>query len=338
MQIDSFGTTPDGRAVERITLKNGGLRAEILTLGAVLRDLRLARHAPPLVLGLNTAAAYWDSPWFFGAIAGRAANRIAGGDLPLKGRRYQLERNFLGKHTLHGGSDGLHRQIWRIEDCTAGSATLGCRLHDGHMGFPGALEITCRYSLSPDNVLELALEAWCEAVTICSLAPHSYFNLDGSAGLHHHLLQVHADRILETDADLVPTGKLLDLAGHPKDLRRPRPAAAVPLDDNYCCAQATQPMREVAHLRSTLSGIGLRLSSNQPGLQVFNARPMDCPLPGLQGRPYGPHAGIALEPQAWPDAVHHPGFPQITLAPGERYENRSRYAFTAAAAETPPRG
>lgn len=290
MRIDGFGTAPDGRRVDRITLQNGALRAEILTLGAVLRDLRLEGHAPPLVLGLNTAADYWHSPWFFGAIAGRAANRIAGGDLPLEGARHQLDRNFLGKHTLHGGRDGLHRQIWQLRAASAASATLACRLADGHMGFPGALDVTCRYSLSPDNVLEVALSARAEAATVCNLAPHSYFNLDGSADLRHHLLQVQADRILEADAELVPTGRLQALDGHAKDLRRPRPAAALPIDDNYCCAQETVPMREVAHLSSSASGIGLRLSSNQPGLQVFNAAPMDSPLPGLQGRPYGPHA------------------------------------------------
>lgn len=327
MRIDSFGATPDGHNVERITLRNGGMRAQILTLGAVLRDLRLESHPAPLVLGLNSAADYWDSPWYFGAIVGRVANRVARGHLPLNGTDHQLDRNFLAKHMLHGGRDGLHRQVWTIEAAEDASVTLGCRLADGHMGFPGALQVTCHYSLHSDNSLEITLSARADADTVCNLAPHFYFNLDDSGDLRHHRLQVQADQILETDEELVPTGKCLQLDGHPKDLRRPRAAAATALDDNYCCSQTVTPRREVAYLHSTASGIGMRLHSNQPGLQVFNAAGMRSQHTGLDGRSYGNHAGIALEPQAWPDAVHHPRFPSIILRRNARYESRNLFSF-----------
>ena len=39
-------------------------------------------------------------------------------------------------------------------------------------------------------------------------------------------------------------------------------------------------------------------------------------------------AGIALEPQFWPDAPHHPGFPQITLRPGEVWKQVTSYRLT----------
>ena len=36
---------------------------------------------------------------------------------------------------------------------------------------------------------------------------------------------------------------------------------------------------------------------------------------------------LALEPQCWPDAPHHPGFPSIRLDPGQTYRQVTRWSF-----------
>ncbi len=46
-----FGFLADGRLVKRVTLSVGTLTARILTLGAIVQDLRLEGIAHPLVLG-----------------------------------------------------------------------------------------------------------------------------------------------------------------------------------------------------------------------------------------------------------------------------------------------
>ena len=45
------------------------------------------------------------------------------------------------------------------------------------------------------------------------------------------------------------------------------------------------------------------------------------------GRRYGRRNGIALEPQAFPDSPHHPGFTDIRLHPEETYLNHIVYRF-----------
>ena len=40
------------------------------------------------------------------------------------------------------------------------------------------------------------------------------------------------------------------------------------------------------------------------------------------------NAGIAIEPQGWPDAVNRPDFPPVVLRPGEPYRQTSRFAVT----------
>ena len=53
MTVELYGKMPDGTDVHRITLKGGGLSANVLTYGGVIQDLRLDGHAPARVLGFE---------------------------------------------------------------------------------------------------------------------------------------------------------------------------------------------------------------------------------------------------------------------------------------------
>jgi aldose 1-epimerase len=114
--VEDFGQLPDGRSVHRITIAGGGLTARFLTWGAVLQDLRLDSHDGPLVLGFESFAPYPEHSPYFGATAGRYANRIRDGHLEIDRRAYQLDRNFLGKHMLHGGAKGIGKRLWTLEN------------------------------------------------------------------------------------------------------------------------------------------------------------------------------------------------------------------------------
>ena len=101
--METFGRTADGEEIRRLTVSGGGLTANIINWGAVVQDLRLDGHRPALVLGFESFDDYPEKSPYFGAIAGRFANRIANGRFSIDGEEYQTDRNFLGKHTLHGG-------------------------------------------------------------------------------------------------------------------------------------------------------------------------------------------------------------------------------------------
>ena len=57
---------------------------------------------------------------------------------------------------------------------------------------------------------------------------------------------------------------------------------------------------------------------------------------GLSQRDQAPRAqtglveGVALEPQRYPDSVHHPDWPSVVLRPGEAYRWRSEITVTEA--------
>jgi aldose 1-epimerase len=323
--IATAGTTADGGPVQAITLAEGGLTLRLLTLGATVQDLRLAGVAWPLVIGAEDPAAYAGPLLYAGAIVGPVANRIAGASARIAGRRCRFEAN-QGATLLHSGASGLHARIWQIETAGPDRATLICHLPEGDGGFPGNRTIRATFALSDPGALTLTLTATSDAATLMNLAHHGYWNLDGTADTQGHRLSVRADSYLEVDASLIPDGPPRPVDGTHFDLRAGRRLAdAPPLDHSFCLAPARRPVTQAATLTGA-SGVRLRIETTEPGLQVYDGRHLAVPPGlGLGGRGYGPFAGIALEPQVWPDAPNRPDFPPALLRPGETYRQVTRF-------------
>lgn len=327
--IEAFGTMPDGTQVERIQIMGGGLKASVLTYGAVIQDLRLEGHNAPLVLGFPEFPPYLTRSPYFGAMAGRCANRIRNGHLALDGNTYQLDQNFIEKHLLHGGANGVGKQCWTIEEFTEDRVCLGIRLADGHMGFPGNLTAFVTYAVLGSGTLDIRITAKTDAPTLCNFAHHSYFNLDGGDTISDHLLTIDAEHYLPVDEELIPTGDIRPVTGTPFDFRTAaRIGQSHPLDHNFCLSTSRENLRKVARLESTKSGVAMDCLTTEPGLQVYDGTNIDIPVPGLAGKPMGRYAGAALEPQIWPDANHHLDFPSAVLRPGETYEQHTQYVFS----------
>lgn len=328
--VEVFGATPAGETVHRIALQGGGLRAHILTWGAVLQDLRMAGHGPSLVLGFPDFAPYLTQSPYFGASVGRVANRIRDGHVRIGGKSFQLDRNENDAHHLHGGSGGTGTRVWDIVDIRADRATLSIELADGDMGYPGNIRIGADFALIGAGGLQITYRARTDAPTLCNLAHHSYFNLDGSNRVLDHALHVAADHVLPTDGAMIPTGEVMAVAGTGFDFTSPAPVrqGAGALDHNFCLSDGPAALRPVAWLSSPKSGVTLELQTTAPGLQVYDGAGIASPAPGLTGWPMGAHAGVALEPQIWPDAAHHAHFPQADLLPGQLFEQRNRFVFS----------
>lgn len=328
-----FGRLDDGSEVEALTLKGGGLTAEVLTWGAVVRDLRLDGHAPPLVLGFETLSDYLLHSRSHGASPGRVANRIGGGHFTLDGRDYALERNEAGVTHLHGGSDGLGRRLWRVENHASDSLTLAARDPAGRAGYPGNLDVLCHMNLV-EGGLRIVYESRCDAPTLSNLCHHGYFNLDGAGDILSHHLRIAADHYLPVTNLKIPTGEIASVEGTAFDLREGAVLAerfaetGVAFDHNFCLSAEREGLRPVAWAESPVSGLRMEVATTEPGVQLFCAIGMNIAVPGLEGRHYGSAAGFCLETQIWPDAVNHRGFPEIVLRPGEVRRQETVYRFS----------
>lgn len=338
-----FGTTPAGEAVERITLRRGGMSCSVLTLGATLQSLVVPdRDGDPVdvVLGYETVEEYLNQDAYLGAVVGRFANRIAKGRFTLNGKEYSLAVNN-GPNHLHGGVVGFSYLVWTVEELSEGRLTLSLTSPDGQEGYPGNLTVRVTYLLT-ENALELRYWAKSDQDTPCNLTNHSYFNLSGqgSGPVLDQEVALMADYYTPADPTSIPTGELAPVAGTPMDLRQSAPIGlhiedpfdqltqAKGYDHNYVVDGPMGTLRPFARCVSHRTGIVLLGETTLPGVQFYTANYLQEGRRGKEGAVYAPRHAFCLETQFYPDSPNQPTFPDPILSAGKIYDHRTRFTFS----------
>lgn len=300
-----------------------GASVSLTTLGAAVQSIVMPDRNGDLsdvVLGYDTPEEYLEDTEYLGAAVGRYANRIGGAKFSLNGVGYHICANE-GKNSLHGGN-GIHHRRFDAETGES-SVTFGLTDPDGENGFPGELRISVRYTLTDDNSLIIDYTAQSDRDTVLSLTNHSYFNLAGSGSVLGHELKVNADRYLEVDAELIPTGRLADVKGTEFDLRERREIKngfydhCFVLNDGESCAE----------LYDAGSGRKMTVTTDLPGIQVYAGGAMKSRT-GKNGSVICKNCAVCLETEQFPDAPNKPHFPSAVLKAGELYRSRTVYKFT----------
>lgn len=325
--------TDTSTAIEAVSLSEGRLSATVLTMGASLMHLTLEMpEGPrPVILSLHDPEAYRGNPHYLGVIAGRCANRIRAGECNIAGRVHQLDLNENGETHLHGGSKGFSRRQWTITERSSSRLMLVLHSPDGDQGYPGNLDCSCLYELLPDNRLRITLAAVADVATLVNLAAHAYFNLSLGSSILDHELQMQATHYTPVDDKLIPGGLLLPVGGTAYDFISPsrigvqRRRTAAGFDHNFVLARA--PRAEpafAARLVAPQRDLALELWTTEPGLQFYDGAKLEG---GAASQLLLPFAGCCLEPQRFPDAVHHPQFASALLEPGQTYSQVTEYRF-----------
>jgi aldose 1-epimerase len=351
----AFGKTPDGVEVEAITLTNGkGVSATVITYGATLQSLIAPGRdgtKADIALGFKDAAAYAKNASYFGASVGRFANRIGKGRFTLDGKTYQLALNNNGVAALHGGVKGFDKQVWKVTDVQRGPVASVTFTHvspDGEEGYPGTLTATATYALDEKNQLTVTYGATTDKPTIVNLTNHALFNVAGEGspdGAMGNVLTLASDSYTPVDAELIPTGEIIPVAGTPFDFRTPKvvgerirdardPQIVVGrgYDHNMVLTgKAGGAPRLNARLADPKSGRVLEILSDQPGIQFYAGNFIDGTMVGKSGKIYRQGDGIALEPQHFPDAPNKPAFAPVRLDPGQTYSNTMVFRLTTTA-------
>jgi aldose 1-epimerase len=350
MRREEFGTTPEGQAIQLYFLTNkNGVEAAITNYGAILVSLKVPDRAgqfADVVLGYDRLDHYVADQRFFGGTIGRCANRIANGKFTLDGVVYNLARNRAENH-LHGGNRGFHKVVWEASEVSVTddqALQLKYSSPDGEEGYPGNLAVQVTYTLTNEDKLQIEYAATTDKSTIVNLTNHSYFNLagEGIGNIVSHRLMLSAEHFTPVDPNLIPTGELRRVAGTPFDFTQAEPIGArlngddeqlqfaSGYDHNFVLRDdKVDAVMLAASVHEPTTGRNVEVWTTEPGIQFYSGNFLDGSIRGKGGKVYGHRSGFCLETQHFPNSPNEPRFPSTVLRPGERFQSKTIYAFSA---------
>jgi aldose 1-epimerase len=342
-----FRKTVNGKQVDLYFLKNKNeMKAAITNFGGRVVSLWVPDKNGTLtdvILGYDSLAPYQepDDP-YFGALIGRYGNRIGKASFKLNDTTYKLDVNN-GANTLHGGRTGFHKRVWDANQTNDHTLELTYVSKDGEEGYPGNLTVKVVYTLTDDNELKIEYNATTDKTTVLNLTNHSYFNLngEGSGTVNNHLVTIDANRYTPVDTGLIPTGKLVPVAGTPFDFRKPMAIGSridandeqlkngKGYDHNFVLNNSSKTLHHAATVVGDKSGIQMDVLTTEPGLQFYGGNFLNNKEIGKGGKVYDFRTAFCMETQHFPDSPNQPSFPSTVLKPGDTYKSTTVYKFSA---------
>jgi aldose 1-epimerase len=331
-----FGVTKNKENVDLFCLTSaGGLRVELISYGAAIKSVLFPDE---ITYGFDSLEEYEARRFFFGAVIGRYANRIARGRFFLEGREYCLERNN-GNNHLHGGVRGFDRRVWKgkllQEAGDKASAAFSIESPSGEEGYPGNVSARVMYTLTDSNELHIVYSALSDSATPFNPTNHAFWNLAGAASgdISAHELRLCCPFYLPVDDELIPTGEILSVKNTPmdflsakaigRDIDKVKPAG---YDHCFVIDGVPGELNLAAVVREPTTMRRMEVWTTMPGIQVYsgnnikNAR-ISC---GAESKWRG---ALCLETQLFPDSVNKNHFPSPFLLPGKECIFRTVHKF-----------
>jgi len=221
-----FGELENGAQVYKYTLTNEhGISASFTDLGGIWLEMKTFDRngkIDDVLLGYDSVDTCLHEGGHLGEIVGRNANRIGGATFTLNGMTYALVINSGTKNNLHSGPDYYRDRLWdaELEETGLGTKiTFSLFSPDGDQNYPGNAQIAVSYTLTPDDSVKIDYQMTADEDTIANFTNHAYFNLRGhkSGTIEDQQVWIDADTFTITDAESIPTGELVPVAGTPMD-------------------------------------------------------------------------------------------------------------------------
>ena len=348
IKMSDFGKDLNGNTVRLFTISNSnGIVAKVTNFGAILVSLFVPNKDGKLddvVLGFDTLEKYfYNDTCYFGSTVGRNSNRLKNATFTLNGISYKLDKNEREKNNLHSGFKPYNTRLWDycIND-ESNSVSFSLTSPDMDQGFPGKFEIIVTYSLDNDNNLKINYNGKSNKDTIANMTNHSYFNLSGntSGTAMNHKLYIKADKYVEVDNELIPTGELKDVSNTPMDFRKPT-KIGLRIDDSFnqfeytggydhsfVINKATDGIEKIAVLSDNESGRTMEVYTDSIGVQFYAGNFIENnKILGKENCIYKNRSGICLETGYLPDAINQKNFTSPILKAGDTYNTTTIYKF-----------
>ena len=347
IEISDFGTF-ENSIVKLFTLTNkNGLIAKLTNFGAILVSLFVPDKDGKLddvVLGFDTLEKYFTNDiCYFGSTIGRNSNRVKNSSFILNGTTYNLDKNERNKNNLHSGFNPYNKRVWSYEiDEPNNSISFNLLSPDGDQGFPGDFNIIVTYTLTNSNELKINYNGESTKDTIANMTNHSYFNLTGhnNGTAMNQELWINADKFVEVDDELIPTGNLVKVENTPMDFRNPKRIGddinnnfeqlnfTGGYDHAYVINKTQDSIEKIAVLSDERSGRTMEVYTDAVGVQFYAGNFIkNNNVVGKENCLYKNRSGICLETGFLPDSMNRPNFPSPILKANEFYNTTTIYKF-----------
>ncbi len=190
MQIKEYDS-----GIKEYTITNKNATLSVLNIGGVITELTFFKES--IVQKFEDYSDYLDNSTYLGSVVGRSAGRIRDGKIP----RWEIPKNYLDKHNLHGNE--MHYKFYdvKIED-----NVIELSLFDPEGDFPGNMNLTIRYTLNQYSLVQEFIGK-SDKPTIMNFTNHAYFTLDKAKNVLDYRMQIEADNYIELDEELLPVKK-----------------------------------------------------------------------------------------------------------------------------------
>ncbi|MBC1489924.1 galactose mutarotase [Listeria sp. FSL L7-1485] len=330
----SFGKTAD-----LFILKNNqGSELAVSNQGARIVSLKVMVDGKlrETVLGFDSIEEYLEKDPYIGASIGRFSGRIRQGTFTIEQQQYQVSVDSETGHNLHGGI-GFDKYMWEATEKIAKdfvAVTFTFTSPDGDQGFPGNLTAKVTYTLTNTNEWKILYTATTDKATIYNPTNHVYFNLTGDStkGIDEHILKMNAERYIEVDKQVIPTGNVNSVQGTIFDFTQGKKMSELftnvaseaskidGLDHPFLLNKQSPQVT----LTSPDKKVIVEMTTDDPAVVVFTANVGD-EGPIMHGKKLANHGGITLETQVAPGATDYPEWGNVILKPNERFEKETVY-------------
>ena len=338
----------EGKEIMLYTLSNNhGMSLKISNYGAIVQSVIVPDKndgSVNIVLGYDSLADYVADTFYIGAVVGRYASRIAGGQFVIDGKICQLTQNN-GTICLHGGLHGFNKKVFDaaiFQDDHLAGIRFSYYSPDGEEGFPGNLQFQVTYSITENNEWIVSYEATTDKDTVINFTQHSYFNFKGREGgsILDHELAVYADHYLPVDELFLPTGEIMPVAHTQFDFRKmipvknnltlpgTQPTAAMGFDYSWVLEKEhSSALKKAAEVYEPDSGISMEVFTTEPSVHFYSGIFLNDISADNDNQPLKKRYGFCLETQHFPDSPNQLHFPSTLLQASQLFTSKTVFKF-----------
>ena len=309
-----------------VTLMNYG--AAIYTLDVPDKENRMEN----VVITYEKLSSYIKNKRHLNATIGPTAGRIQKAEFVLDGETYHLDKNFEGKHNLHGGDEALSYTLFDYdikEDDDSTIIEFAAVKNQKKIGYPGNQKYRIVYTII-DNEIKIDFFAETDTVTLVNLTNHAYFNLSGNlkSDILNQEMMINASKKMSLNEEMIPVGveDITNTLYDFNDMHSIQANNLLEIDDPYMLNEVNDKTIQ-ASLYDRISKRQLDIYTTYPTIVCYTDNfPMTYPLKYKAENKT--HMGVCFEAQNPPNGIHLKGIESSVLLPLKDYHHSTRYVFS----------